>query len=145
MENNMYIPKYFRLYELLPKDYYNENLINWYIFDNRLLFTLDKIREKFGLIVINDWFPGGTNQYRGWRPFDCKVGAKLSQHKFGRACDLIPIRCTPKEIRDDIMKNPLIEDYKYITCIENFDNMSWVHIDCRNHNKEKNGLFIVKP
>jgi len=139
----MYIPIYFQLFELLPKDYYNESVKNWYIFDDRLLITLDNLRKKFGKATINDWHSGGSNQYRGWRPFDCHIGADLSQHKFGRGSDISFESISSEEVRKDIIKNPFSEEYKYITCIENFVGMSWVHVDCRNHNKEKQGLLIV--
>lgn len=134
--------KYFELYELLPQDFYinykNNNNI-WFCFDGRILETVDRLRARYGRLIANDWYWGGQNQYRGWRPFNCEVGAKLSQHKFGRAIDLIPKEITVDEIRNDIKKNYESDDtFRYITCIE--DGVGWLHVDCRYY---KYGLLII--
>jgi len=137
-----YKPKHFQPYELVPKptfDRFKNSLYRiWWLFDSRMLFTADALRDRYGKMVANDWFWGGSNQYRGWRPWDCDVGAELSQHKFGRALDLIPVETTAEEIRRDIEKgNDLL--FKYITCIEG--KVFWLHFDCRDHD----GLLIVNP
>ena len=138
----MYIPDHFKLYELLPKSYYKKDNRLWNIFDDRLLITIDNLRNKYGKMLVNDWYWKGENQYRGWRPLDCKVGAEFSQHKFGRAVDLILLEVDVNMVRKEIIDNQFSEDFKYITCME--DNTSWLHIDVRNHNK-KNGILIVLP
>ncbi|KKM14746.1 hypothetical protein LCGC14_1702990, partial [marine sediment metagenome] len=66
------------------------------------LYTADQIREHYGKMAANTWWWGGAHQYRGFRPFDCIIGAYLSQHKFGRGLDLVPAECSAKEIREDI-------------------------------------------
>lgn len=142
----MYKPEYFKLYELVPKDYYNKyGTILWYLFDNRILIMADSLRKRYGKLIINDWYWNGTNQYRGWRPFDTNIGAKFSQHKWGRALDIIPQEVESSVIRKDIKSDPNNYDFRFITCIEDFEGMSWVHIDCRNWDKDKNGILIVKP
>jgi len=137
-----YVPKHFQPYELVPKAVFErfENSLYriWWLFDSRMLFTADAIRERYGKMIANDWFWGGSNQYRGWRPWDCGIGAELSQHKFGCALDLIPVETTAEEIRKDIRKGDDLL-FKYITCIE--ENVSWLHFDCRNYD----GLLIVNP
>jgi hypothetical protein len=144
MEANMK-PKYFELYELLPQNFYinYKNLNNiWFVFDGRILETIDRLRIRYGKLIANDWIWGGQNQYRGWRPPNCDVGAKLSQHRFGRAIDLIPKEVDVIEIIEDIKNNYESDDtFRYITCIE--DNIGWLHFDVRNHNKYKNSLLIV--
>lgn len=141
----MYQPQYFKLYELLPKKFYEDNKSNgvnlWFLFDNRLLWTLDQLRKKHGKLIANTWYWGGHNQYRGWRPFDSLIGAKLSQHKFGRACDLIPIETTVDEVRNDIIKRKFDIDYQHITCVE--EEVSWLHIDVRNWDKRNNNVLVV--
>ena len=139
----MYQPKYFKLYELLPKEFYKEDINIWFIFDYRLLWTIDRLRIKWGKLVANTWHWGGQNQYRGYRPFDCNVGAKLSQHKFGRAIDLIPLEASVDEIRKDIINKTYAPDYQHITCIE--EDVSWLHIDVRNWDKRNNNVLIIKP
>jgi len=144
----MYKPKYFKLHELLPAQFYHQNEyredVLWWIFDPRLLWTIDQLRKIYGPLICNTWQDGGPNphQFRGWRPFDCDVGASLSQHKFGRAVDLVPVKISAEEIREDILGLQMGEPYKHITCIE--ADVPWLHIDVRNWNRVKFGVKVVK-
>jgi len=135
-----YIPEWFKPYELVPEETYklleNRPWVIWQLFDPRTLYVADRIRMRYGKMVANTWYWGGKNQYRGWRPPGCKVGATYSQHRYGRALDLIPQERTAHGIRQDI-RNGVI--FKYITCIE--DGVEWLHFDVRNYE----GLLIVKP
>jgi hypothetical protein len=142
-----YKPEHFEIYELVPQDLHNkyENDLDklWYLFDNRVLWTIDNLRKRYGKLVANDWIWDGKNQYRGWRPSDCSIGANLSQHKFGRACDVIPTETTSEEIRIDLIQNhKTLEVFKFITCIEY--GVSWFHFDTRNWNKQKSGILIIR-
>lgn len=144
----MYIPEYFKLYEVLPKEFYDATYPVygdklWLMFDDRGLRTLDAIRIAYGPIVLNNWFFGGNNQLRGWRPMQCKTGAKISQHKFGRGFDFKPVNCTVETIREDCKTNPWEKCFQLITCIE--DDVSWFHMDFRNYDKLKEGLKVIKP
>ena len=143
----IYKPTHFTIYELVPESLFKLNYPDemfFTLFDNRILWTADGLRRRYGKMIVNTYNWGGKSHYRGWRPFDCEVGAKLSQHKFGRALDLIPTEITAEEIREDILKKQKgLELFKYITCIET--NVSWLHFDCRNHNKQRFGLLIIKP
>jgi len=109
----MYIPDYFELEELMPKDSFKKyhpvyGASLWFIFDIRFLITLDRLRERFGKTFMNNWKTKKESQtadnYRGWRPFDCPIGAKLSQHKFGRAGDPYFQNATADEVREDLIK-----------------------------------------
>lgn len=141
----MYIPKHFIIQELLPmaffKEYesYGERL--WYLFDDRVLWTADQLREIYGGMIVNTWHKGGKIQFRGWRPWDCKTGALMSQHKFGRALDLMPMKPTAKIIRRDILADPTRPEFKYITCIE--EGTSWLHFDVRNFDRVNRGILVV--
>lgn len=132
----MFKPKYFEIYELLPPYFYEENKDRgdalWYMFDNRLLITLDELRKTFGKMYINNWYWGGNRQYSGWRPFDYK-GAFLSQHKFGRAADIIFEEHKAENVRNWIIEN---HSFQHITGMEL--DVPWLHIDVRNYN----GLFL---
>ena len=142
----IYVPQHFSLQELLPKRFYTDNAALgdrlWLLFDQRLLVTLDGLRDRYGPLQANTWKQGGEHQYRGWRPFDCKVGERFSQHKFGRAADVVPLdsAVTAANIRTDIRsaykQDPI---FRHITAIE--DTVSWLHIDVRNWT----GLLIVHP
>jgi len=142
-----YKPDHFELHEVFPRHFYKAHKHRganlWFVFDQRILWTMDRLRKKFGRIVINTWFWGGNSQYRGFRPFNCGVGARFSQHKFGRAIDSVPLDYPVEKIRNQIINEPGNPDFKYITCIEK--NVSWLHIDVRNWNKEQSKILIIKP
>lgn len=144
----MFIPDYFEPYELIPSRVYKNNIAMnvslvklWGMFDDRLLKTLHNIRKRYGKMVMNTWYWGGKSENRGWRPWNSLVGATFSQHKFGRAGDMVPTETTAEEIRQDILHDPDHPDFKYITCIEM--EVDWLHIDCRNHDKNKHGILLV--
>jgi len=143
----MFIPDSFELYELFPRYFYSlhrgaEQKL-WGVFDDRLLYSMDRLRKRYGPLVANDWYWGGRNQFRGWRPTDCGIGAEWSQHKYGRAIDLKPVKVSVDQIRADILGNPFCEDFKFITCVEM--GVSWLHMDVRNHDKAKYGILRIYP
>ncbi len=144
----MYKPNYFTLREVLPQNFYaNYKPVRgdklWLLFDPRVLITADRIRERYGKMVANTWAWRGSHNFRGYRPANTEVGAEFSQHKFGRALDLVPIEVEVEEIRRDIIAQPNRETFKHITAIEL--NVSWLHFDTRNWNKNENGLLTFKP
>jgi hypothetical protein len=86
-------------------------------------------------MTVNDWSWGGANQYRGWRSPDCGIGATLSQHRFGRAVDMIPKDMSAEDIRDDLIKNQHKSPHiKFIGGLEM--GISWLHVDVRTRNKD---------
>jgi hypothetical protein len=113
------------------------------MFDYRLVRTIHNLRLRYGKMVMNDWYWGGKWKERGWRPWGSLTGAMFSQHKFGRAADMIPVETTVDQIRKDILDTPYHPDFKYITCIEM--NVTWLHIDIRNYNKRQDGVLLVYP
>ena len=138
-----YFPKYFKPYELLPKALYYELLglgwperRIWQLFDPRTLLVNDKLRARYGKMVANTWYWGGRHQWRGFRPCACPVGALYSQHRYGRASDLVPVEVTVEEIRNDIIQG---ENFLYISCIEM--EVPWLHHDERNYR----GLLLIYP
>ena len=137
-----YIPKYFQPYELVPRETYTalekHDIMYqvWWLFDPRILQVIDLIRERYGKMVANTWWWGGIHHYRGFRPGNVIVGSKRSQHRFGRAVDLIPAEVSVEEIRSTIKNG---EDFHWITCVES--DVSWLHVDVRNYK----GLLIVYP
>ena len=139
----MYKPENFELYELLPKDVYEATMNygerRWQWFDSGLLVTLQELRNNEGKIILNDWYWGGNNHYRGYRPFDCKVGAEWSMHKFFRALDCIFVETTAVRVRSKLLENPSL--YPHITCIET--EINWFHYDTRNWDIHKHGVLIV--
>lgn len=142
-----YKPAKFELYELYPKDFYEEWRhkpdILWQLWDERVLRTLQALRNNYGKMHMNNWMWGGDNQYKGYRPPGVKVGSELSQHKHFRAADPSPEDYTAEQIREDILTNPFAEEFKHITCVEM--SITWVHFDVRNWNKEDFGVLKVYP
>lgn len=145
-----YIPKWFTLKELLPENFYHENKDRgdylWTIcFDPRVLWTADRLRERYGPMIANTWNNPKIkkHEFRGYRPPNCAVGSKLSQHRYGRAIDLIPQKIGAQIIRDEIKADPNNNDFKFITCLE--DDVSWFHFDTRNWDRTTHGILIIKP
>lgn len=136
----MYIPMHFKANELIDRHTYQkyqsrgDKWMLGVLFDDRLLKLIDILREKFGPMTINDWSWGGQSQYRGWRSPGCDIGATLSQHRFGRAVDMIPKDMHPKLIRQDIIKYQSCRPYRHIGGLEM--GISWLHIDVRARNSK---------
>ena len=145
----MYKCKHFRIEELVPPSIagdYGEKA--WQFLDERALKMLDRLRDEFGRIIVNDWKSGGKNKYRGFRPHYCQIGAVQSQHRFGRAFDCI-LDLTRSEarvednskpqqvfdsydkIRQFILDNP--QKFRFITALET--GVNWLHFDVRNCKK----------
>jgi hypothetical protein len=132
--------KHFKVQEFVPEEVYRElGNMSMLLIDSRMVKTADAIREYFGVPMnINDWCFGGNIQYRGYRPLYSCVGAKWSQHKFGRALDIVS-RIPASEIRKAILDNQ--EDFPFVSAME--DDVNWLHVDCRNIDY-KNGIYLFK-
>lgn len=130
-------------HELVPESYYRkfektpEKFLN--LFDDRALKTLQALREEFGPATVNNWAVGGSNQYRGWRPFNCTVGAIHSQHKFGRAFDVNFKHTTAEQARKLILANP--HRFPHLTRIER--DVSWLHFDVATTNSAE--VKVIAP
>ncbi len=136
----MYKCNHFKIYELVTPEMYNKwGEKCWQLFDERILITLDALRERFGSCVVNDWKWGGRFDDSGFRDenFYSSVEAYFrsrSQHKFGRAVDA-KFKVPAHEVRKYILENP--DEFPYVTFIEvgplkDGSVMTWVHIDVRN-------------
>jgi hypothetical protein len=131
----MYYPEHFSIWELVPPDM--QVLIHdrgsaWAfntLFDERLLRTMDMLRDQFGSMQANTWKEGGRHCFRGFRPPYCDIGAELSQHRFGRAVDLVPLNSCVDHIRKEILKYPNSPRYHHIGGLEL--DVNWLHIDVR--------------
>lgn len=146
-----YEPRHFGIKELVPQGTYSrmrercltkdeaiKRLLG--LFDSRLLYTLDCLREHFGVRMhINNWQWGGDRNYSGFRPADCKIGAKHSQHRYGRAADIIIPNgeYDAEHMRLKIFENNIL--FPYITYME--DGVDWLHVDCRNADVKHIHLF----
>jgi uncharacterized protein YcbK (DUF882 family) len=124
-------PQHFKPEELLPPEVLSnllrQKLDPLIVFDARILWTLDAIRERFDQpITVNNWKSGGPYSQRGFRT--STDGAKYSQHRFGRAVDFDILGFTATRFREMARTHELDACLQYITRIE--DNTNWIHIDC---------------
>ena len=153
-------PKYFELYEFLPRDFYHkwhplygERL--WNLFSYEFLWTQDQLRIKYGRMDGNNWYwkdqehPDGldpeANQWKGYRPLDCPIGLTnynwVSAHYSFRAFDPTPIDEDPEVIRFDCLQFPYDPPFKYITAIEK--DVLWFHHSFGDHNKSLEGIQVI--
>ncbi len=141
-----YTPKYFRIEELVSPGLFDlfrdRQHILWQQFDVRGLYSLDMLRELYGSTTVNNWLWGGRHVSSGLRLSGDSHYSPTSQHSHGRGFDLKFRDERPGIIRAFITRNPQDERLKYITCIEK-DTPTWLHIDCRNHDKDKFGVLQV--
>jgi hypothetical protein len=130
--------------EVLPEELFG---YDWGIFVNpRIVHVAQEIRNKFGSVTINNSYWGGGFNLSGYRPQNTKIGARYSQHKFGRALDLkFKDTYQPLEVQDYIMNN---EKEFYQLGLRRMEcakvTRTWLHIDLmetRLHNK----ILIFKP
>ena len=147
----MYKPKHFIIEELVDKKTY-ESTPEWKLwaaFDDRLLKTIDFLREEIGVpITINNWKWGGDRQWSGLRPPESPYYSQWSQHSYGRAVDMIFKGIPAPEVRQKIKK--LIKQGKLNRINHSFtfeENMkgkpiNWVHLDLRNNNSGYNGFNV---
>tara|TARA_R110002167_G_C12437001_1_gene630439 strand:- start:150 stop:575 length:426 start_codon:yes stop_codon:yes gene_type:complete len=127
----------FWLQEFVPRSMYRKwgDNSTWFI-DDRIPKLAQFVRDRYKVpIIINNWHyqKEGVYNFRGYRPANTSVGAKKSQHKFGRAFDFnckIPL----KEIFADILLNKELFMKKGLRAVENIErSVTWIHMDVRHH------------
>ena len=125
---------WFKLQELVDKETFEEyGPKAWMFFNSKALVALDNLRDFFkASITVNNWHIGGRFQFRGYRPQDCKVGARLSQHRLGNAFDCDIKGYTAEEARQKILQNqnnPLLEKIMRLE-----GKVGWLHFDLKPPN-----------
>jgi hypothetical protein len=149
----MYKPNHFIIEELVDKKTFESNpeWKLWLLFDDRLLKTIDFLREEFGVsITINNWKWKGEagRQWSGYRPPGSPYYSQFSQHSLGRAVDMLFSGIPAPEVRHRIKK--LIKQGKLNRINHSFtfeENMkgveiSWCHLDLRNNKPGYNGFDV---
>ena len=132
----MYKCEYFKIHELVPPAVYEARGEKaWELMDDRLLKTIDYLRERFGPATINNYEYGGDRQWSGLRTPESPYYSPYSQHSFGRAADIIFKDETVDEVRSFLLDNPQLLDLRYINAVEL--DTSWLHIDVRNTDRIK--------
>ncbi len=131
----MYLPRHFAPHELLPdltgdETWQTLDLDLRAKLDDRLLETADDVRDLLGVpCTCNDYARGGKRRWSGFRPAACTVGAKGSQHRKGRAVDLLPKGMTAEKARSIIRMALAAGELPHLGGVE--IGVSWLHIDVR--------------
>lgn len=145
----MKISTNFYLKEFIDPDTYKKfgDSSIWFI-DLRIVQLAQFIRDRFNKpVTINNWTSEGQYKLSGFRPPQSTIGAKLSQHRFGRAID-VKILSLPNKGADEIRKDMIDSFDLYrkfgLTTIEDKEYApTWCHCDIRWTNSDE--LLIVKP
>jgi hypothetical protein len=140
---NSFRPKHFALVELVDEAIFRERGDHaWELLRPDALQTLDRLRDVFGPITINDWFTGGSFRESGLRLPATGTGAKWSMHKYGGAFDCKFKDTTPAAASAYILSKP--EEFPLLMTLENVEKtVTWLHFDVRNHSRE--GIWVVEP
>lgn len=152
MIEKRYKPKYFELYELLSPyaykaEYYDSEEARergFLLMDEKLLITIDVIRGEIikAPLICNTWYMDGNRQWCGYREPNCPVGASMSQHKLGKAVDLICYKYTAEEMRQMIIEKQDLLPYPIR--METGENISWCHIDVKDMDYKKKKIVLFK-
>lgn len=100
-----------------------------------IVFVLQPLRDKFGSIKIN-------SGYRCKRLNTLVKGAVNSNHLYGCAADIVPLKATFKQVYDYITQNL---DYDECFIEKNSLGAKWLHVAYRHNNNRKkhNPNYIV--
>ena len=140
------ITENFNLDEFIHPDYmrkFGKNAL-WFI-DHRIVTIAQELRHDLGVpITINNYETGGQYKSSGLRVQSAKIGAKYSQHKYGRAIDCKFKGISIQEAFDFLMHNQGKYFNLGLTTIENIEHTpTWLHLDCRLTGLEE--FKIVNP
>jgi hypothetical protein len=100
----------------------------WELLDEGMLRAIDRLRGRFGRMVVNDWHRGGEREWSGIRLPGSPFYSQYSQHTYGRAFDMICLDADVDEVRGYILAHP--NEYPEIRGVEL--GTSWLHVDGRN-------------
>lgn len=145
----MYKCKHFDIKELVsPQVYEDKGEKAWRFFNPVALKGLDKLREKFGRVTINNWSYGGDRKFSGYHHKGEFNRSEFSGHRQWGAFDLIFNDITAKDARIALLGEepttnkiyPAIEGFEEITELE-YD-ITWFHVRfCSNID----GVLVYKP
>lgn len=150
---------YFAGHELLPPEIWSVWGDKGLMFvDIRMLWTADAMREHFGKPAYVNTYnlpqrvrqktragsktPIGYRRDSGLRLFDYGGSENLTQHKFGRAIDIVIDGVSASEIRQEIQQHPKSPAFRFITRVEN-DRGIYNHLDCAFTNVD--GIHFFNP
>ena len=122
----------FKPEELVSKivfDSYEKKEEIYSLFDPKLKAVIEVIKSQIDRpFICNNWHKQGQFQQRGFRGFDCSIGAPKSAHREGKALDFDIIGFNAEAARDLIVQKCL-KILPHQIRIE--DSVNWIHIDVR--------------
>lgn len=137
--------EWFVIQELVPEHVYEERGdAAWELLDARAVITLDQLRNKFGPMIVNTWHRPDQQEFYGFRD---QSGLRTqyhyssiedylrsySQHKYGRAFDILFARPSADQVRQYIFDYK--REFPFICGVE--FRTSWLHFDVRNCDRIK--------
>lgn len=144
----IYIPRHFILQELVcPHIFKKFERQAWSFLDDRLLQTLDLLRDQFNKpVYVNNWDIGGTYDERGYRCIQCSIVQDAIKHNIlyasahtrAQGVDFEVKGMSVIEVRQWIIGNPSVLPYP-IRLEKNAP--TWNHLDVCNTGKNKVELF----
>lgn len=103
----MYTCKHLAIHEVVPRNVFHRHGEKaWELLDQRFLITLDRLRERYGSMTVNNWYWGKEREWSGLRTKDSPYYGDYSQHTFGRAADCLFKNDTAEQVRQDMLANP---------------------------------------
>ena len=139
----MKINQYFWLDEFMPlstkdiPDIIRRQYIHQEIYNMALM-----LRIMYGPVIINDYMYYGDDQFCGYRPHDCKVGAAYSMHRLGRALDVRFERVTIDEVRDHIRAHA---DFWYCKGLRRVATYGTTRLHIDTADWGTGGLYLIPP
>jgi hypothetical protein len=138
-----YIPKHFSARDFVPPELFRlrGDAALPELMDSRILWTVDALAEcplfprqpgqQVATITINDYARGGNRSQSGYRTDEKLLrDAPCTQHRSGRAVDMLIAGVTADEFRALARSGKLARELQYVTRIE--DGVGWIHVDCAN-------------
>jgi len=147
----MYKCEHFEIEELVSPAVHEarKHKQDWWRFFNPLaLKGLDKLRDRYGSITINNWKWGGIYDGRGFHFQGEEKRSEFSGHRQWGSFDLSPNEVTAEEMRVDLLgfeptENGIlapIEGFEEITELEY--GITWFHVRfCSNID----GVLVYSP
>jgi hypothetical protein len=135
----MKVSEHFDLREFIDPETWAEYGINSdKLIDGKLIDIAEYVRIKIDKgVTINSWHMGGQFKESGLRNKNSTTGAKLSQHKLGKAIDLKAVGYSGNEWYEFVKKN--VREL-YALGVRRIEDKSlattWLHIDLKEHGKK---------
>lgn len=128
-----YRPTYYKAQEWVPRSIFEAfgPARSFQFLDDRILITGDRLRKRYGPILLNTWHLGGPRDSCGFRRPDDPEGAPLSMHKLGKAGDFHFGDVSLEEVREELRAHPELEVFEFVTRVE-MNTPSWLHLDVAN-------------